>query len=398
MRAAFALLVASVHAPLCTTSTLVFHHDVGVYEDGLGLAAEGNLEHLTQSPSDARYLGLALDEGGGHVYVSTGQAVQRLDLNGENKVTVAEGWKELTVQGFHLTDPTHVSVRGVPCNTIASISSTRLVCITAHPAITVADADPVNIDDITVTTVRGGEKTGGYDGAFIEARLAEANLEPIVTAVTESSREFAPAALAFDANTSKIYWSNSGSSSIERSNPDGGELEVVLQGSGMTSHGMAITPSSLLYFTDSQAGTLSSLDLTTAEASPNAIVSGLAMPMGIALELEREMIYVAQYTGVLAALDLTDMSLTEVVRLPTHVRLDGVALRGREALADHNDGIVESPWEQQLWWSESGLRSGITGASIAGLHKEAVVTDEADQVLWPRALARSTSGTLYFTE
>lgn len=149
-----------------------------------------------------------------------------------------------------------------------------------------------------------------------------------------------------------------------------------------------------LYFTDAQGGTISRIELLTADdGSRNdrsgrveVIVSGLTDPMGVALELDkkRRLFYTLRSGSIRAVarngIDYVGGNLYvlrmggieeplsdyEVRRLDSGTRLDGIAIA-------ESKGTGDDPTELRLHWSEHGRAASLKRSTLDGTRVEEVM-------------------------
>lgn len=299
---------------------------------------------------------------------------------------------------------------------VAETSGPALICFFSTQS--------VGTEDIVVQTASGGWTQGGYPGDFVDAKLADHSLKPIITRVEVTGRTISPHALCFDSAGGTLYYSDLATRSLNRislldnSDDSGGstltakvEFDTFLPDVGLV-QGMAIDVSEgqnggFVYFSDAQGGTISRVELPvdgTRPETPEArqvLVSGLVDPMGVALEpgggggrlfyaLRGGRICAVSRDGsVSTSVPPTAVLLEgggyEVRRFDSGTRLDGIAISATE-------GTGSDPTELRLYWAESGRTPGIKRSTLDGTRPEDVSvsddgTEAKGQLVWPRGLA-----------
>lgn len=145
----------------------------------------------------------------------------------------------------------------------------------------------ITADDVVVQTITGGRGEGAYPGDFVDAKLADHSLEPIITGVDKSSREISPHALAVDHSAGILYYSDVSARSIERVRFAAEDGEIAYDGLGIVEwgtflpnvglvYGMAVDAhdghnGGFLYFSDAQGGTISRVELPAFDGSANSV-------------------------------------------------------------------------------------------------------------------------------
>lgn len=260
----------------------------------------------------------------------------------------------------------------------------------------------ITADDVTVQTAIGGWTGGGYIGDFVDTKLADHSLKPIITRVEAAGHKITPRALSFDSTNRRLYYSDINKRTIERIRYESSDDSYVVEfgtfrsGVGLV-FGMAIDPEEgdsggFLYFSDTQSGTVSRIELPVVaddnegqRAELEVLVAGLIDPMGIALEPNNgpRLFFTLRGGSIRAvsrdsstssgnfvpkAAELADGSY-EVRRFDSGTRLDGIAIS--EAVADDLTGL-EDPTEPRLYWSESGRHPGLKRSTIDGTRVESI--------------------------
>eukprot|EP00953_Heterococcus_sp_UTEX-ZZ885_P019089 10662-Heterococcus_DN1.PRE.2 len=186
------------------------------------LAADGKAEELPSSAADRLYAGLAASSTA--LYWATDSSIEQSLLDGSQRSTLVAGWTAVTVRGYRFGaaagDVISLSILGEPCTTLQQWSSTSITCISGSSQITASSAE-LTVDDIVLTTV-DGTVSGGFDGDFIDARLADKGRTPIIMSIQVTTRAEQPHAVALHGGY--IYWSNHAAGSIERCKLDGSQL------------------------------------------------------------------------------------------------------------------------------------------------------------------------------
>lgn len=282
----------------------------------------------------------------------------------------------------------------------------------------------IDVDDIVVQTATGGWTGGGYPGDFVDAKLADHSVKPIVTRVEVIGRPISPRAISFDPVHRYLYFSDLSAHSIERVgiSEDGSsaiiEFDSFLPYVGAV-YGIAIDATEgdsggFLYFSDASSGAVSRVELTSEGRSTGTVqtlVSGLTDPMGVALEPNGgRRLFFTLYggsiravardgsgdTGVLQAAQLEGGGY-EVRRFDSGTRLDGIAISASES-----DG--KDPTELRLYWSESGRVHALKRSSLDGTRPESILMADNGTaasgrgLAWPRGLALgvgSSAGLLF---
>ena len=282
----------------------------------------------------------------------------------------------------------------------------------------------IGVGDIVVQTATGGWTEGGFPGDFVDAKLADHSVKPIVTSVEVSGRPISPRAVCFDPIHRHLYFSDLSAQAIERVGiPEDGssavvEFDTFLPGIG-TVYGIALDATEgdnggFLYFSDTSSGTVSRVELAVDGSSRGAVqtlVSGLTDPMGVALEPDGgRRLFFTLYGGSIRAVARDGSGDTgvpqavqlegggyEVRRFDSGTRLDGIAISASES-------SIKDPTEPRLYWSESGRSHGLKRSSLDGTRSESILavgdgTLASDGGLtWPRGLTlgvASSAGLLF---
>lgn len=291
----------------------------------------------------------------------------------------------------------------------------------------------IGTEDIAVQTAVGGWTQGAYPGDFIDAKLADHSLKPIITHAEATGRTISARALCFDGAHNYLYYSDLATGSVNRISlvDDGNgnddstrakvEFDAFLPNVG-TVYGMAIDAGEgeqggYLYFSETHSGTISRVELSADGAVPGTqqvLVSGLIDPTGLALEPNGPRVFFTLRGGSIQAVTRDGSVATgvpqtassegggggsyEVRRFDSGTRLEGIAIAEAE-------GTGTDPRELRLYWSESGRVSGIKRSSLDGTRPEEVLvlngdveTGQGRLLVWPRGLtfgAGASAGLLY---
>lgn len=280
----------------------------------------------------------------------------------------------------------------------------------------------IGTDDIVVQTAVGGWTQGGYPGDFIDAKLADHSLKPIITHVETSGRTISARALCIDSTRRFLYYSDLDSRAVNRirladdvgSDADPSARNVLVEFDAFLPdvgavHGMAIDGEEgenggYLYFSEAQSGTVSRVELSAdggLPGPPQVLASGLIDPMGIALEPSGAgaRVFLALRGGSIRAVarDGSDATVQqtaslaggsyEVRRFDSGTLLDGIAI-------SESEDTGTDPTELRLYWSEYGRAPGIKRSTLDGTRPErvSVWNDDAEnsqelRLIWPRGLA-----------
>ena len=187
-----------------------------------------------------------------------------------------------------------------------------------------------------------------------------------------------PLGLALDPGAGKVYWTDSGTDKIQRSNLDGTEVEDVVSSGLRSPSGLVLDLSAgKLYWTDYGTDKIqrSNPDGTEVEE----VVTGLRSPLGLALDVAAGKLYWSDYgTDKIQRSNLDGSGVEDVVssglRVPRGLALDAAA--------------------GKLYWTDSGTDK-IQRSNLDGSEVEDVVTGLGV----PRGLAVDTSaGKLYWSD
>ena len=188
-----------------------------------------------------------------------------------------------------------------------------------------------------------------------------------------------PSGLALDASAGKLYWSDSGTDKIQRSNLDGSEVEDLVTSGLRHPSGLALDAvAGKLYWTDYGTDRIQRANLDGSEVED--VVTDLRSPLGLALDAAAGKLYWADYGT--DKIQRSNLDGTEVEDLVT------TGLRVPRGLAlDASAG--------KLYWSDSGTDK-IQRANLDGTEVEDVIASGLDV---PRGLALDASaGKLYWTD
>eukprot|EP00903_Cladosiphon_okamuranus_P011622 g10931.t1 len=403
------------------------------------VSSDGSQEQLAVTLDDVLFLGITVDEGTGDVYFATSTStIQRARYDSSmpspwDVSTVIGGHVEVRVEGYNLgvsiDDVVSFSVRGVECLTLRRESSNSLSCVFGDAAVTSDLGKGIGTGDIAVQTAIGGWTQGGYPGDFIDAKLADHSLKPIITHAEATGRTISARALCFDSTHHYLYYSDLATGSINRisldddgsGSVDSGkaktEFDAFLPNTGAV-HGMAIDAEEgenggYLYFSETHSGTVSRVELSADGAAPpgaaQVLASGLIDPTDVALEPNGARLFFTLRGGSIRAVT-RDGSVAsdvpqaaslegggyEVRRLDSGTRLEGIAIA-------ESEGAGTDPRELRLYWAESGRASRIMRSSLDGTRPQEVLVLNSNGVaetspIWPRGLifgAGASAGLLF---
>ena len=271
----------------------------------------------------------------------------------------------------------------------------------------------IDVDDIVVQTATGGWTGGGYPGDFVEAKLADHSVKPIVTRVEIIGRPINPRAICFDPVHRYLYFSDLSAQSIERvSIREDSSSAIITFDSFLpdtgTVYGVAIDAmegdsGGFLYFSEASSGTVSRVELSgdgIREGTVQTLVSRLTDPMGVALEPNGgRRLFFTLYGGSIRAVARDGSGDTgipqvtqlegggyEVRRFDSGTRLDGIAISASESAG-------KDPTELRLYWSESGRDHALKRSSLDGTRPESILVADngtsasGSGLAWPRGLA-----------
>ncbi|CAM9888983.1 unnamed protein product [Scytosiphon promiscuus] len=426
-------------AAVVTDATLIHG---GAFTEQIDLVdPDVRVEHLALTDRDVRYKDVTVDGRTGDVYFATSNSsIRRARYDSAigsptwEVATVIGGRVEVYVEGYNLgasaEDIVYFAIRGVECRTLRRDSSNSLVCVLGDP--TVADdlGKGIGPEDIVVQTAIGGWTQGGYPGDFVDAKLADHSLKPIISRVEVNGHIITPSALCFDEVRGYLYYSDHGTRSIERirlvdHSGDGSapttELDFdaflpdVGRVQGIAIDGMEGPNGGYLYFSESELGTVSRVELPDDGSRPplagakQVLASGLIDPTDIALEPNggTRLFFVLRGGSIRAV--MRDGSVSTAV--PSTAILDGGGYEVRrcdsgtrlEGIAISEDGdSIGDPIQLRLYWIESGRTAGIKRSTLDGTRPEKIsVLDDNGQearLIWPRGLvfgAGSSAGLLF---
>jgi IPT/TIG domain len=386
------------------------------------LDADGKAEELPSSAADRLYAGLAIAASSTALYWATDSSIEQSLLDGRQRSTLVAGWTAVTVRGYRFGaeagDVISLSILGEPCTTLQQWSSTSITCISGSSQITAASVE-LTVDDIGLTTV-DGTVSGGFDGDFIDARLADKGRTPIIMSIQVTTRAERPHAVALHGGY--IYWSNHAAGSIERCKLDGSQLAVVLPAAG-TVHSMAIDHSSSsssahLYYTDAARGVIARAALpSTATVAAVAtvaaavlveevVLAGLQRPVALTMDAPSGMLYFAHRGSTIsrartdgANLQLNSLKApvahTVVLQRSSTAQISSLALAPPAAATTAS---IDENAEQRLYWAESGGVSGLLRCSVLGTNVQTLATAAAGGLLWPRSIVLLPGAAVLFTE
>lgn len=284
----------------------------------------------------------------------------------------------------------------------------------------------ITAQDIFIQTRTGGGTRGEFPGDFVDTKLADHTVRPIIADVQVSSRKVSPHALAIDNHARKLYFSDIASRSIERVAIEGAVLEwdSFLPDVGLV-YGMAIDErgeddgGGFIYFSNTEEGTISRVKLSADSASEEegycvkkieTLLAGLENPIGVALDPHGTRLFFTLRAGSIRAVSrdgsqyfiggdgTRDINADyEVRRLESGTRLDGIVVAASETSG-------EDPRERRLYWVEFGRAPAVKRSTLDGTRIESIVISSRDRqpqtLLWPRSLAfgKGNSSGLLFTE
>lgn len=284
--------------------------------------------------------------------------------------------------------------------------------------------------DIVVQTAIGGWTQGGYPGDFVEAKLADHSLKPIISRVEVTGRTITPRALCFDDARGHLYYSDHATRSIDRvrlanSSGDGSaqtvelDFDTFLPDVGMV-YGIAIDGTEgpnggYLYFSESELGSISRVELPADGSRPSSagaqevLAVGLVDPTAVALEPNggKRLFFTLRGGSIRAAMRDGSVSTAvpsmavlngggyEVRRFDSGTRLEGIAI-------SEDENSEDDPTQLRLYWIESGRNTGIKRSTLDGTRPEdvSVLDDdgESTRLIWPRGLvfgAEASAGLLF---
>ena len=188
-----------------------------------------------------------------------------------------------------------------------------------------------------------------------------------------------PSGLALDAGAGKLYWSDGGTDKIQRSNLNGSEVEDLITSGLRHPSGLALDAAAgKLYWTDYGTDRIQRSNLNGTEVEE--LITGLHSPLGLALDAAAGKLYWADYgTDKIQRANLNGTEVEDLVttglRVPRGLALDAAA--------------------GKLYWSDSGTDK-IQRANLDGSEVEDLITSGLDV---PRGLALDASaGKLYWSD
>lgn len=233
-----------------------------------GALAKSGVDRVPQDipagAGDQSLVSLALDASEGRMFYSNGQVVTRSGLDGSGPTVVVPSVVLYVIGGVNFGTDAHdlvsIELHGVACTSIHYWSDTQIGCVSADPAHNDVD---VTVFDVGIVSVSGGRSGAGTtDPDYAVRRSHEGYNTPMVSSVRRVVRSPAPRALAYDANTATLLWSDTVSGTIHRSDPSGRYIQLVATGL-FEVYGMAAS-SDMLYYTDHNAGRVVRVNLTAA--------------------------------------------------------------------------------------------------------------------------------------
>jgi len=215
--------------------------------------------------NDHPFVSLALDANEQQMFYTNGQAISRALLDGSNATTVVPKVAMYVIGGVNFgTEPSDlvaVELGGVACTSIHYWSSTKIGCVTSNPR---HNDGALTVFDVAVVSTHGGRSgPATTDPAYAVRRVAEGYSTPMVSSISKVARSENPRAVAYDPSTRTLLWSDTGSGTIHRSDPDGEFIQLVATGL-FEVYGMAVV-SDTLFYTDHNDGRVVRVNLTAAD-------------------------------------------------------------------------------------------------------------------------------------
>ncbi|OQR97263.1 hypothetical protein ACHHYP_12326 [Achlya hypogyna] len=373
----FAIAVAGAGA-----STVYYRDSTNSYL--VAREADNRATLIPDDPASTKLLGFAVHEAGAKLYWSDGSAIWRAGLDGSGPEIHVGAMLEVTWIGAHFghaaSDVT-LTVEDVACVDIVAWSPTRVTCVMARPARTVASTK-IPLSRVQIATSAGA--TPGVQPDFDALVSTPGYAMPLVQAITVTTTLLNPHTLAIDAGdraASSLYFSDHAGGRVYLASTLSSSLRVLLSGAWSV-HGLFVLGRSL-YFTAEANGTVQRVDLST--MSSVTVVAGLRSPRGLCVDPSNTTLYVAEKGGKLLAASTsgTPGVARRVLGGSTMARLNGVALGP--------DGT--------LYWTETNTNV-VARTSLTSVGRQVLVGGQPQSILsWPRHVYALSSGTgLYYTE
>lgn len=370
--------------------------------------------------NDRPMVGLALDPTQRRVFYSNGDTITRTALDGSGAVVVVPRVNLYVLNGVNFgtdsADLVSIEVHGTACSSIHFWSSKQIGCVTANSAH--IDRDVTRFD-VTVVSQSGGTSSEVAESqAQAERRAIAGYNTPLVSSVVTVPRSSSPRALAYDASTASLLWSDTSSGTIHRSTADGSFIQLVATGL-FEIYGMAAA-NDMLYYTDHNAGRVVRVNLTAAgdlyddavlagvssprvveiatggsisaqgvtsrSSASKVLLRGFNQPRGIAVDALSGNLFLTEASGRIyrARTDGRNMQLNPrkravfakiIARRSSTARLDGIAV------TQGKHGATPG----RVFWTESNTNAVFSCTTYgAGITK--LAGDHLDMV-WPRAIA-----------
>nr|AIG56319.1 secreted protein [Achlya hypogyna] len=391
----FAIAVAGAGA-----STVYYRDSTNSYL--VAREADNRATLIPDDPASTKLLGFAVHEAGAKfvllraspspltraLYWSDGSAIWRAGLDGSGPEIHVGAMLEVTWIGAHFghaaSDVT-LTVEDVACVDIVAWSPTRVTCVMARPARTVASTK-IPLSRVQIATSAGA--TPGVQPDFDALVSTPGYAMPLVQAITVTTTLLNPHTLAIDAGdraASSLYFSDHAGGRVYLASTLSSSLRVLLSGAWSV-HGLFVLGRSL-YFTAEANGTVQRVDLSTMSSvtvpgSGRLVDFAWTPPM---LHLLYTTLYVAEKGGKLLAASTsgTPGVARRVLGGSTMARLNGVALGP--------DGT--------LYWTETNTNV-VARTSLTSVGRQVLVGGQPQSILsWPRHVYALSSGTgLYYTE
>ncbi|KDO22717.1 hypothetical protein SPRG_11030 [Saprolegnia parasitica CBS 223.65] len=349
---------------------------------------------IGDDPSWTKLLGFTVHEAGARLYWSDGNAIWRANLDGSDRHIFVGAMVHVTWTGANFGFGIHdvaLRVEGVPCVRITAWSRTQLTCVMARPAWTLASTTSLDLSAISMTTSAGTTNgvQANYDSLVLTPGLAMPLVQSIATRVTLLN----PHTLAIDHYDPSAHWlvfSDDANGRVYRVDVHTYAMQDLLT-SVWAVHGLAVVGPSV-YFSAEANGTIARLDTTSGAVTP--VVSGLASPRGLCVDVMNTTLYVAAKGGTIWAVASSGLPVHGPSRsAPTVAR----RLLAVSSLARLN-GIALSH-DGRLYWSEANTNV-VARTSLVQLRREVLFGGTPQSVLsWPRHVYALASGAgVYCTE
>lgn len=293
-----------------------------------------NKRALPTSCRDVRFRSMASDSENG-VFLSTGLGIVRARLedadSSSNLESVVAGFVTVHLKGFNLgnsrEDLVGLSLRGVPCRTILYFNSTDVACRVCDISVL---SSPITGACITLTTVAGGTAEGTVLKEIAQGRVHAGHQKPMVYDVAVSDPGFQPTALAYHADSKRLFWWNRATSFVESCAADGSGLRRVAYlprcGGLVVDQGSSGGGALRLWATEPRLGAVVEIDASgsgeslasqaaadvndAAGGTPGpvrVVVAGLRSPSGLAIDELHGLLFVAETGGRILRGDSADL-------------------------------------------------------------------------------------------